>query len=53
MESDKTKKIITRFVKNTAIDIYRKNKRYWENASLDELSLTAESFVSPYFFLSH
>lgn len=45
--------LITRFVKNTAIDIYRKNKREWGNVSLDELSLPAESFVNPYFFLSH
>ncbi len=36
VESDKTKKILTRFVKNTAIDIYRKNKRDWGNVSLEE-----------------
>lgn len=43
VESDKTKKILTRFVKNTAIDIYRKNKRDWGNVSLDEKEYLMDS----------
>lgn len=43
VESDKTKRILTRFVKNTAIDIYRKNKRDWKNISLEEKEYLMDS----------
>lgn len=43
IESDKTRKILTRFVKNTAIDIYRKNKRDWGNVSLEEKDYLMDS----------
>lgn len=43
VESVKTKKILTRFVKNTAIDIYRKNKRDWKNISLEEKEYLMDS----------
>lgn len=43
VESDRTKRILTRFVKNTAIDIYRKNKRDWKNISLEEKEYLMDS----------